>query len=808
MPSTDLEKHAYDDDYEEEVDLTYHPSSYPTSSRSASGGSDQPMLHQPSPSKRSKDIYRPPSRKTTRYLFLTLLTTIVICLLVLVRASHASRKEVELGKVEQTGPPQPFAWEAFPFLTRYFGGVRSLVPREENIPEYPSDEEPAPASKNETIARRQDRNVSMSVPFDAYRGAEATTIQGIQECFLDTKGQIRIPHVHVYEGTPQGMPDPIMGGYESMGLRNDVCFDRYGRFGPYGYGYSVRKGGFGAGMNGEREGAEDMWTQQGSIPEVDFRNIKWAEVQSACFDKNKHRFAVDKVTTKVEGTLTNNPDHEADLDEKRLRRRNMNDTVSDKDEQVHEEPADRPRLPRSAIIIRTWSTREYTTEDIIHLRSMISELSLQSGGQYTVHFLIQVKDDDIPIWAEQQIYDRVLENSLPAEFRGMGTLWSEKQMGLIYSGLEETNFRDHTVNGVYRAVFMALQWFAHQHSEYEYFWNWEMDARYTGHWYHLFDRVNQWTKAQPRKGLWERNGRFYIPEVHGTWEDFKQMVRVQSEIGTNSPANIWSPLQQHDTEGAAIPQQKHDTPVWGPEPGPDILEDQNTTTSIPPSSADKDKYEWGVGEPADLITFSTLFDPEGTEWFYSHDISGYNTTLGYPPRRVAIGATTRLSSKLLRLMHRETILKKHHMFSEMWPASISLHHGLKAVYVPHPVYIDRRWPPRYLADVMNSGRNGASGGSRTSAFGGREHNFLGQSWFYNTGFSGNLWRRWLGQKVDNDGGEREEVAEEGRMCLPAMLLHPVKGVELVVEGGEKVGEEERKREADEGGTGVTEGEGT
>ena len=49
----------------------------------------------------------------------------------------------------------------------------------------------------------------------------------------------------------------------------------------------------------------------------------------------------------------------------------------------------------------------------------------------------------------------------------------------------------------------------------------------------------------------------------------------------------------------------------------------------------------------------------------------------------------------------------------------------------------------------------------------------------------------MGYKVDNDGGEEYEVAGEGRMCLPAVLLHPVKQVDLVqekeqVEEGEKV----------------------
>jgi hypothetical protein len=112
------------------------------------------------------------------------------------------------------------------------------------------------------------------------------------------------------------------------------------------------------------------------------------------------------------------------------------------------------------------------------------------------------------------------------------------------------------------------------------------------------------------------------------------------------------------------------------------------------------------------------------------------------------------------------------------------------------VYVDREWPVEYLARVLNGGRNGASGGSRTSVFGDREHNMRGMSWFYNSGFGGNLYKRWLGLKVNNDGGEAFELTAdmsrddatvptmrggEGRMCLPPMLLHPVKDVELPVE---------------------------
>ena len=49
-------------------------------------------------------------------------------------------------------------------------------------------------------------------------------------------------------------------------------------------------------------------------------------------------------------------------------------------------------------------------------------------------------------------------------------------------------------------------------------------------------------------------------------------------------------------------------------------------------------------------------------------------------------------------------------------------------------------------------------------------------------------------KVDNDCGEQEEMmAGEGRMCLFGMLLHPVKGVNMVVvEGGKTIEEDSEK----------------
>ena len=787
------------------------PTSYSTSSSRESSGSHQGLLgrlpsHSPRQPTRSIEYYRPPSRRTIRYLCLALFTTLLVFILSLVRASWAEQRQLAHGPAEKTSQPPP-PWEDFPFLTRYFGGVRSLVNRENNVPEYPNDEGLTTVAEGggSVITTEEKRSIEFprSVEFDPYEGSfvDGNYAEKV-ECFLDEEDSVRIPKVRYYNGVPQGMPDAVMGSYEVLGLRNDVCFERFGRLSPYGYGYSVKRGGSGAGMTGEKEGAEEMWGGQGGTPAVDYTKVQWHSAQEACFQKNRRRFedanstkehdAVD-LFVQMDRTLRDGTKTDAVIQKRANGSVPMNDAVPEHAVNGNEveaamETAEKlDLLNRTAIVLRTWWDHNYSVEDIIYLRSMIAELSLLSGGEYTIHFLVHVKDDNVPIWADKQIYDRVLENSLPAEFRGMGVLWSERQMSLIYGGLEETFFRELPVHGVYRSTYMALQYFSNQHPEYEFVWNWEMDIRNTGHWYHFFDKVRSWTKEQPRKGLWERNGRFYVPDVHGSWEDFKQMVRVQTELGTDHSSNVWSGLKGGGASTPGLPQGKIDTPVWGPESPADMLEAQDDQG--PPSTIDKDKYSWGVGEDADLITFSPLFDPDGTTWFYTEDVTGYNLSEGLPPRRAAIGTSTRLSKKLLQTMHRETILARHHMFSEMWPASIALHHGYKAVYAPHPMYVDRRWPTSYLAGVMNGGRNGASGGARTSVYGGREHNFRGTTWFYDAGFSPNLWRRWLGYKVDNDGGEQEEMAGEGRICLPAVLLHPVKNVDLVIEGGETIDEE-------------------
>ena len=786
----DLEKKYYSDDSENASTLSASDVPSPLYS---------PVLREPIRSRQSgkgANAYSHRSYRRFTRCFTFMLITILACfILLLTHQSWLSSKNVRLGLSKPASPPP--TWEKFPFLRRYHGGIRMLVSREDNEPEYPGstfnettlleseDSHKKPAKG--TAKLLTDSKIKSSSTFDPYptfnSSEDAPKHSIIEECFLDEAKTIRVPLLQAFPGVPDGMPENVIGSYDILGLRDDVCFDRYGKLGPYGLGYGKKLGGTGAGLEGHREGFKAVWKND---PEVDYRKVRWADVQSRCQHLNSHRF---RPRLPERQQIFSN----MDSGEKIKKRIYGADTIvegsADEDASITtvrggSEDASIPKqlLPRVVVLIRTWWDYEYEAEDIMNLRALISELSIRSGAEYSVRFLIHVKDDNMQIWADEETYQRVLDQSLPEEFTGMGTLWSERQMGLIYGGVSESFYRDLPVHGTYRSTFMPVQYFAHQHPEYDFIWHWEMDIRYTGNMYHLFDRASKWANAQPRKGLWERNSRFYIPNEHGSWEDFKQMVRVQTEHGTNTKSNLWSTMASKDPN---IPDSVKsfvggEKPIWGPEPpiddDLDTAEDPN-----PPTSYNEDKYDWGVGEEADLITFSPIFDPQGTNWLLAEDYTGYNTTREPPPRRAAINTASRLSRRLLNAMHHETAFKRHTMFTEMWPASCALHHGLKAVYVPHPVFIDRKWPTDYLAAVFNGGRNGASGGTRTSVFSDeRQHNFLGVTWYYHAGFPLNLWKRWLGYKVDNDGGEEEEVHGEGRMCLPAMLLHPVKHVDLVL----------------------------
>ncbi|KAI1096051.1 hypothetical protein F5B19DRAFT_216783 [Rostrohypoxylon terebratum] len=606
---------------------------------------------------------------------------------------------------EKTDERIPYHWEAYERLNGFYNGVRTLV----NYTDWVPEQQAAPKTKIK---------INKALPFDPvlvnpypFESEEYLNLhQSPKRCYLDENEEHEAPDIFAYPGIPAGMTAPYWGSYESLHIAPDRCWERFGRFGPYGYSYNPAEGGLGLSNNSAHVGAEKV---EEMFTKIDYHGINWGKAQKKCFEKNKDRFEPDSIG--ADGTIL------------------------------------KKKVKRSAYVLRTWTGYQYTDIQLLSLRAMINELSLKSGGEYDVHLLVHVKDDSIPIWASEEVYNQTLEANVPEEFWGITTLWSEQLMRTYYPGpfREEDNVENHSkgdIHGVYRSAHFALQWFSQQHQEYDFFWNWEMDLRYTGHYYEFHNGVSNWAAEQPRKLLWERSSRFWIPGAHGPWSKFSQLVEQETAERNERP--VWGPVEfPTGGYGKLVPPEKN----------------------TPPTKFEDDDYKWGVGEDADLIVFDPLFDPAKTNWVFRNDVSGYNTSVETPPRRVAIITVARLSRELLNTMHEETFRLHHTMFPEMWPPTVALHHGYKAVYAPHPVYFDRKWP----LDIMDKTFNYPSA-PHESPFGWGEHNMQGGSFYYNAGFSGALWRRWLGAKENGEGGKKTEQSKSDRMCLRGMLFHPIK----------------------------------
>jgi Protein of unknown function (DUF3405). len=292
-------------------------------------------------------------------------------------------------------------------------------------------------------------------PFPAYDSVDYTLrYHEVEKCFLDKDGKVPVPSIYAYPGVVQGQPRHIIGSYEVLGFRDDVCFDRFGRFGPYGLGYTIEEGGFGAGLDTENEGSEVVWESTGKI---DYSAVDWGDAQTRCHQANQHRFHDAIEHGEHLPSFSNEP---SDLP------RSPRPSSS--------QLTERETLPRTAIVIRAYTGYLWTAHAVLNVRAMISEAALSSGAEYSVHILLHVRDDHEPIWADPDTVQEILDRFVPPEFHDICTLWSEAQMRVIYPVRFGPSFRNPSgtdIHGVYRSAYLALQHFAMNHPEYTHFWN-------------------------------------------------------------------------------------------------------------------------------------------------------------------------------------------------------------------------------------------------------------------------------------------------------------------------------------------------
>lgn len=235
--------------------------------------------------------------------------------------------------------------------------------------------------------------------------------------------------------------------------------------------------------------------------------------------------------------------------------------------------------------------------------------------------------------------------------------------------------------------------------------------------YDLVHSATEFAKRQPRKYLWERNSHFYIPDVHGSWEEFTRKVDRE--------------MHGHDS-------------IWGPHPAEGINIEGNA--SVPPVAHPEDEPgTWGVGEEADLITWLPHFNPVNTNWPFRDRVFNFPQDQE-TPRWAAVVAMSRISSKLLGLLHKDKAQLGVGLASEMAPISWALYYGLKAVQIPHPIYHDSKWDPVELNRRANPGEPGKVNAGLDSIWSWGQHDdiILNSTFMFNSEFAEKLYRAWLG----------------------------------------------------------------
>ncbi|KAI0474480.1 hypothetical protein F4859DRAFT_95407 [Xylaria cf. heliscus] len=542
-----------------------------------------------------------------------------------------------------------------------------------------------------------------------------------------------VSDIMVFKGLPKDFPKPLIGGYDVLGMDGDLCFERETRLGMYGF-----------------QNANDT-----SDPLVDWDKVRWGELQEKCTQKNKARFDLHGkpnpyVNTVYSGKKTTafiGADSDSDIQET-PKGRDHNDDLRRAFASMRKRPTSetvssisKDTEPRTAILLRTYTGKDYNENDKQIIRSLVTELSLRTGGRYQVFLFVHVKDNAYAIWDDEGTYQYVLQQNVPAEFRDIAILWNDEAVQAMYPRLDRDKATVHV------AQWLSVQKFIQEFPEFEYVWNWEMDARVTGQHYDFLEKLSSFAKRQPRRGLWERSERYYIPSVHGGYDtDFRKEVERRSGDDT-----IWGP-----------PDLPFITPI-GPPP--------------PVARPEKDDYKWGVGEEADLITLAPIINVNYSGWVGANDVWGFNDSSHATQqltRRVTIVTHSRISKRLLDIMHVEN-LRGNHIASEMTCQTIALLHGLKAVYAPMPMFFDRPWSGKDIARWFNSGEKGDSGGDNSAIGWGREARYGGITWYYRAGPPQRLYNNLMGYEDTKIGGEEwEEI--HGRTCLPPILMHPIKDV--------------------------------
>lgn len=505
-------------------------------------------------------------------------------------------------------------------------------------------------------------------------------------------------------------PAPPGGSFAALGLTTEFNTPA-SRYGAYGYG----------------EHDADY-----GRPKVDWGTVDWAELQNECRLANQHRFrGSENISTsrtfQLHGGKAWWPEH-------------LQARVFD--------------TQRTAIVVRAWEGYQWTPGDHHHLRALIAETGIASNADYAVFLLVDVKDKDGSrrIFHDAEHYQTAVKELVHPEYQSIAVLFDAEVLQSWYPKVP-----DHSV---FFQVYQPLQLFAQFFPDFDHYWQLEMDIRFTGDARLLLNSMSEFARNEPRKQSVERASYYYMPQVHGSYDDFTASIN------------------------ASLSSQG----IWGPISIPDI---PNPIGPVPPSDDPRhDDFQWGVGDDADLLLTNALANVSAAQyWPFQHWIHNFQQAEA-TPRFYSNVAMGRYSWNLLNAMHHGQTDKGLTLPSEASAVSFALYHGLKISFPPLPWYHHPQADREVTVEELERLYNGGSPIENAASNGGLSHGqalynpdgvyelFNGKTWWWVPGYPGRVMRHWLHQ--DAAAADMPDMLREieGRVWAPSMALHPVKAGDL------------------------------
>ena len=194
-------------------------------------------------------------------------------------------------------------------------------------------------------------------------------------------------------------PQTLGGSHEALGLPH-TWLSAAARYGPYGY-------------------REDE-AGYGRIV-VDWDSTDWGQLQRRCMSLNADRFSR---TTEIKASPK--------FALRTWKQRALRWGIAGRTRR-----SSSGRAGRTAIVIRSWETYEYTPEDLWYLRSIIAEAALSTGSRYAVYLLVDIKDKSHGIHHNASAYATILQSCVPPELQSIAVLFDGTLLESWYPGVPD-----------------------------------------------------------------------------------------------------------------------------------------------------------------------------------------------------------------------------------------------------------------------------------------------------------------------------------------------------------------------------------